>query len=222
MGPYGTSTDPYPEVGSSPYPKKTTWTSQSSRYGRTPRSIPYRRTYVGARHAGRMRTTRPITTSRFTSQMMSRGLVNMVSSPTARTRRRARPVGRALTSSVSYCDSSGFPDRPVMTAGTSADGRVPGVDRRGIAGWSSAAQRPPTSEVPYLLLLMWTTSSPRYRRHYAPTGIGARSRTQGGTDSYRHLHSGACPIHPRKPRAPPSTPPGRSIPSIRHGPRQER
>ena len=144
MGPYGTSTDPYPEVGSSPYPKKTTWTSQSSRYGRTPRSIPYRRTYVGARHAGRMRTTRPITTSRFTSQMMSRGLVNMVSSPTARTRRRARPVGRALTSSVSYCDSSGFPDRPVMTAGTTADARVPGVDRRGIPGWCSAAPRPPT------------------------------------------------------------------------------
>jgi len=48
-----------------------------------------------------------------------------------------------------------------MPAGTSAGGQVPGVDRRGFAGWSSAAQRPPTSEVPHLLLLIWTTSSPR-------------------------------------------------------------
>jgi len=55
-----------------------------------------------------------------------------------------------------------------MPAGTSAGGRVPGVDRRGFAGWSSAAQRPPTSEVPHLLLLIWTTSSPRWGRPYAP------------------------------------------------------
>ncbi len=52
-----------------------------------------------------------------------------------------------------------------MPAGTRAGGRLPRVDRREFAEWSSAAQRPSTSEVPsrlsLILLLIWTTSSPR-------------------------------------------------------------
>ena len=140
---------------------------------------------------------------------MRTGLTNMVSSPTGRTRRRARPDGRALTSRISSCNSSGFPDRPVVTAGTSADGRVPGVDRRGIAGWSSAAQRPPTSEVPYLLLLIWTTSSPRYRRPYAPDVTGAGSCARGDTNSYCRRHSDPCPVPPARPRLD-NPPPGRT------------
>jgi len=71
-----------------------------------------------------------------------------------------------------------------MPAGTSAGGRVPGVDRRSFAGWSSAAQRPPTSEVPHLLLLIWTTSSPRWSRPYAPRQGSSKILTPDSTAPY--------------------------------------